>query len=76
MLKSGRKSLVLASLLVALSAALVPVAASAAEGNLWTSGGGDRQEVFKKMNIAVIGAGATGLTAGYELAKRGHRVTI
>ncbi|MDR1299795.1 MAG: NAD(P)/FAD-dependent oxidoreductase [Oscillospiraceae bacterium] len=28
------------------------------------------------MNIAVIGAGATGLAAGYELIKRGHSVTV
>ncbi len=28
------------------------------------------------MKIGIIGAGATGLTAGYELAKRGHRVCL
>jgi protoporphyrinogen oxidase len=28
------------------------------------------------VKIAVVGAGATGLTAGYELARRGHRVTL
>ncbi|MDR1217311.1 MAG: NAD(P)/FAD-dependent oxidoreductase [Oscillospiraceae bacterium] len=28
------------------------------------------------MKVAIIGAGATGLTAGYELAKRGHCVTV
>ncbi|MDR1530586.1 MAG: NAD(P)/FAD-dependent oxidoreductase [Clostridiales bacterium] len=28
------------------------------------------------MDIAVIGAGATGLAAGYELAKKGHAVTV
>ena len=29
-----------------------------------------------RMNIAVIGAGATGLTAAWELANAGHRVTL
>lgn len=29
-----------------------------------------------KKNIAIIGAGLTGLTAGYELSKKGHKVTI
>ena len=28
------------------------------------------------MNICIIGGGATGLTAGYELVKKGHKVTI
>src|SRR5512141_1534870 len=28
------------------------------------------------MNIAIIGGGFTGLTAAYELAKKGHRVTV
>ena len=28
------------------------------------------------MDIAIIGAGPTGLTAGYELAKKGHRVSL
>lgn len=28
------------------------------------------------MHICIIGAGPTGLTAGYELAQRGHRVTL
>ena len=28
------------------------------------------------MNIAIIGAGTTGLTAGYDLARRGHTVRI
>jgi protoporphyrinogen oxidase len=28
------------------------------------------------MNIGIIGAGATGLTAGYTLSKKGHKVTI
>ncbi len=28
------------------------------------------------MNIAIIGGGFTGLTAAYELTKRGHRVTV
>lgn len=28
------------------------------------------------MNIAIIGGGITGLTAAYELTKRGHKVTI
>jgi len=28
------------------------------------------------MDIAIIGAGMTGLTAGYRLSQRGHRVTI
>jgi len=28
------------------------------------------------LNIAIIGAGATGLTAGYELSKKGHHVTV
>jgi protoporphyrinogen oxidase len=28
------------------------------------------------MDIAIIGGGFTGLTAGYKLARRGHRVTI
>jgi len=29
-----------------------------------------------KMSIAIIGAGITGLSAGYELSKKGHTVTI
>lgn len=28
------------------------------------------------MNIAIIGGGLTGLTAAYELTKRGHRITL
>ena len=28
------------------------------------------------MNICIVGAGPTGLTAGYELAQRGHRVSL
>lgn len=28
------------------------------------------------MNICIVGGGATGLTAGYELIKKGHKVTI
>ena len=28
------------------------------------------------MKVGIIGAGAAGLTAGYELAKAGHRVEI
>lgn len=28
------------------------------------------------MNIAIIGGGFTGLTAAYELAKRGHKITL
>jgi protoporphyrinogen oxidase len=28
------------------------------------------------MNIGIVGAGATGLTAGYELLKKGYKVTI
>ena len=28
------------------------------------------------MNICIVGAGPTGLTAGYELAKKGHTVFI
>lgn len=28
------------------------------------------------MNIAIVGAGPTGLTAGYDLARRGHRVSL
>ena len=28
------------------------------------------------MRIAIIGAGITGLTAGYYLAKEGHQITI
>jgi protoporphyrinogen oxidase len=28
------------------------------------------------LNIGIIGAGATGLVAGYELSKKGHKVTI
>lgn len=31
---------------------------------------------FKCLNIGVIGAGVSGLTAGVELARAGHRVTI
>jgi len=32
--------------------------------------------MMKNKNIAIIGAGLTGLTAGYELGKKGHKVTI
>jgi protoporphyrinogen oxidase len=28
------------------------------------------------MDVGIVGAGATGLAAGYELAKRGHQVTV
>ncbi|WP_234483119.1 FAD-dependent oxidoreductase [Streptomyces sp. MBT49] len=28
------------------------------------------------MNLGVIGAGATGLTAAYDAVKRGHAVTV
>lgn len=28
------------------------------------------------MKVGIVGAGATGLTAGYELVRRGHRVTV
>lgn len=28
------------------------------------------------MNICIIGGGATGLTSGYELVKKGHKVTV
>lgn len=28
------------------------------------------------MNIGIVGAGVTGLTAGYELVKKGHKVTV
>ena len=31
---------------------------------------------MKNKKIAIIGAGLTGLTAGYELSKKGHKVTI
>lgn len=30
----------------------------------------------KNLKIAIVGAGVTGLVAGYELSKKGHRVTI
>lgn len=31
---------------------------------------------MKKLKIAIVGAGLTGLVAGYELSKKGHGVTI
>lgn len=31
---------------------------------------------MKKQKIAIIGGGLTGLVAGYELAKKGHKITI
>ncbi len=35
-----------------------------------------RLKGFGLMKIAIVGAGATGLTAGYELAKAGHFLTV
>jgi len=32
--------------------------------------------MYKKMNICVIGAGLSGLVAGYGLSKKGHKVTV
>ena len=31
---------------------------------------------MEKKNIAIIGAGPAGLTAAYELSKKGHKVTV